>query len=153
MADIRTDVAFAVRLITAVDAEGFPAERAWELAPPVRFCADWQGKKMDPQRETEVRTLWTRECLYLRFTARYRTITVFADGEANGRRDQLWDRDVCEAFLQPPGAKAGCYTEVEVAPNGFWIDLAIAPGEKHDLRSGLRRRVRVDERNRQWQAV
>ncbi len=153
MADIRTDAAFAVRLVTAVDAEGFPAERAWEMAPPVRFCADWQGKNADPQRETEVRALWTREWLYLRFIARYRTITIYSDAEPNGRRDQLWDRDVCEVFLQPPGSKPGCYKEIEVAPNGFWIDLDIAPGKKQDLQSGLRRRANVDEQNKAWQAV
>jgi alpha-galactosidase len=153
MADIRRDVTFAVRLVTAVDTEGFPAERAWVLAPPVIFCADWQGKHMDPQRETEVRALWTNEWLYLRFIARYRTITVFSDAEANGRRDQLWDRDVCEVFLQPPGAEPGRYKEVEVAPNGFWIDLDIAPGEKHDLHSGLLRRVNIDEQSHLWQAV
>ena len=153
MADIRRDVAFAVRLVTAVDAEGFPAERAWVVAPPLFFCADWQGKHMDPQRETEVRALWTSEWLYLRFVARYRTITVFSDAEASGRRDQLWDRDVCEVFLQPPGSKAGCYKEIEVAPNGFWIDLHIASGEKRDFQSGLRRRVTIDERKKQWDAL
>jgi alpha-galactosidase len=153
MTDIRRDVAFAVRLVGAVDAEGFPADRAWVVAPAVRFCADWRGKHMDPQRETEVRAIWTSECLYLRFVARYRTITVFSDAEANGRRDQLWDRDVCEVFLQPPGSNPGCYREIEVAPNGFWIDLDIAPGEKRDLQSGLQRRVNVDEPNRSWQAV
>jgi len=152
MADIRRDMALAVRLVTALDAEGFPAEGAWGVAPPVSFCADWQGKHMDPKRETEVRALWTHAWLYLRFIARYRTITVFSDAEANGRRDQLWDRDVCEVFLQPPGSKPRGYKEIEVAPNGFWIDLDIAPGEKHNLQSGLRRRVNLDEQDRMWQA-
>ena len=45
--------------------------------------------------------------LWLRFRCRYRTVTVFADSEANGRRDQLWDRDVAEVFLQTdPSAAA-----------------------------------------------
>jgi alpha-galactosidase len=153
MTNLRTDTAFAVRLLAGTDAEGFPAERAWELAPPTCFCADWQGKNADPQRETEVRMLWTRERLYLRFSARYRTITIFPDAEPNGRRDQLWDRDVCEVFLQPPGSQAGCYKEIEVAPNGHWIDLDIAPGEKHDLRSGLRRQASVDRQDKTWRAV
>lgn len=153
MADIRTDVAFAVRLATAAGAEGFPAERAWEMAPPVCFCADWQGKQMDPKRETEVRALWTREWLYLRFIARYRTITIFSDAETNGRRDQLWDRDVCEVFLQPPSSKTVCYKEIEIAPNGFWIDLDIAPGGKRDLQSGLLHRANIDEQNKTWQAL
>jgi hypothetical protein len=30
--------------------------------------------------------------------------------------------------------------------------LDIAPGEKRDLKSGLRRRVRIDEKSRMWKA-
>ena len=37
-----------------------------------------------------------------------------------------------------------------MSPNGFWIDLDIAPGEKHDLRSGLKRRVVLDESQKVW---
>jgi alpha-galactosidase len=153
MSDIRTDTAFAVRMVGVADVEGFPPERAWETAPPVCFNADWQGKNADRQRETEVRLLWNPEFLFLRFDARYRSITVFADAEPSGRRDGLWDRDVCEVFLQPRGSNPNCYKEIEVAPNGFWIDLEIAPGEKRDLRSGLRRRVNIDEQTKQWHAV
>jgi alpha-galactosidase len=147
------DTATAVRLVSATDAEGFPADAAWETAPPIRFSADWQGRNTDAQRQTEVRLLWTPETLYLRFDAAYRAITVFADADSNGRRDQLWDRDVCEVFIQPDPSELHRYKEIEVAPNGFWIDLDIAPGEKHDLRSGLRRRVDVDEKLRRWRAV
>jgi len=153
MADIRTNTAFAVRMTGAADAEGFPPERAWDTSPPVCFSADWQGKNADAQRETRVRLLWNEEFLFLRFDARYRSITVFGDAEPSGRRDGLWDRDVCEVFLQPPCSNAGCYKEIEVAPNGFWIDLEIAPGEKRDLQSALRRRVNIDEAQRQWHAV
>jgi alpha-galactosidase len=136
-----------------MDAEGFPLDTSWETAPPVSFCADWQGKNPDSGRETQVRLLWTPEFLFLRFDAWYRDITVFPDAEANGRRDYLWDRDVCEAFLQPDLSDSRKYKEIEVAPNGFWIDLDIAPGEKHDLQSGLRRRVSIDAERRQWRAA
>ena len=152
MADLATQTAIAVRLTGGSDAEGFPREAAWENAPPIRFNADWQGKNPDPGRGTEVRLLWTTEMLHLRFEARYTTITVFPDAEANGRRDHLWDRDVCEVFLQPNPAEPRRYKEFEIAPNGFWIDLDIAPGEKHDLRSGLRRRVKLDEQKSAWRA-
>ena len=152
MADLATDTAIAVRLAGPLDGEGYPQESAWENAPPIRFNADWQGKNADPERSTEVRLLWSGEALYLRSEARYRTITVFPDAEANGRRDHLWDRDVCEAFLQPDPAEPRRYKEFEVAPNGFWIDLDIAPGAKHDLQSGLRRRVKINERNKTWRA-
>jgi alpha-galactosidase len=149
---MRSDTVTAMRLAGTTDAEGFPAEAAWEAAPPLRFSADWRGLNADPGRETEVRVLWTPENLFLRFWARYCSITVFPDADARGWRDRLWERDVCEVFLQTDPAQAG-YKEFEVAPNGFWIDLDIAPGEKRDLRSGLRRRARIDEATKCWRAV
>jgi hypothetical protein len=137
---------------STIDAQGFPLASAWEIAPLIRFDTDWQGLNADAERATQVRLLWTAESLYLRFDARYRTITVFPDAEASGRRDHLWDRDVCEAFLQPNPCERRRYKEFEIAPNGFWIDLDIAPGEKHDLESGLKRRTEIDTGNKQWRA-
>ncbi len=145
-----TPTATAVRLLSAPDLQGFPPASAWRMAPPICFDADWQGKNSDPLRETEVRLLWTPENLYLRFQAHYRSITVFPDSEPDGRRDLLWDRDVAEAFLQPDPAAPRRYKEFEVSPNGFWIDLDIACGKKHDLGSGLTRRVSIDEKSKQW---
>jgi len=144
--------AVASRLAEPGDSEGLPTAALWERAAPLRFNADWQGRNADPERETEVRLLWTPEVLFLRFRARYRTITVFSDAEANGRRDQLWDRDVAEAFLQPDRSNLRRYKEFEVSPNGFWIDLDIAPGEKHDLKSGLKPRVLLSESQNIWTA-
>lgn len=149
---VKREKAVAVRFTEPCDAEGFPMPSSWKLASPLCFDADWQGKNPDPERETEVRLLWTPETLFLRFQSRYRTITIFPDAEASGRRDQLWDRDVAEVFLQPDRSNLRCYKEFEVSPNGFWIDLDIAPGEKHDLKSGLKRRVIVDEAKRIWVA-
>lgn len=144
--------AVAIRMTEPCDAEGFPLRSSWEIAAPLQFNADWQGKNADPQRETEIRLLWTPKILFLRFRARYRSITVFQDAEPNGRRNQLWDRDVAEAFLQVDRTLLRRYKEFEVSPNGFWIDLDIAPGEKHDLKSGLRRRVVLDEVKKTWVA-
>src|SRR5215469_12781890 len=135
---------------STLDSQGFPPSSSWELAVPHYFNTDWQGRNADSKRATEVRLLWTPENLYLRFDARYRTITVFADAEPSGRRDHLWDRDVCEAFLQPDASEPRRYKEFEVAPNGFWIDLDIAPGPQHDLKSGLRCRAEVDDVHKQW---
>jgi Carbohydrate family 9 binding domain-like len=142
--------AVAVRMAELPDAEGFPKQSSWEFAAPLRFNADWQGKNADPARETEVRLLWTSETLFLRFRAKYRDITVFTDADSNGRRDQLWDRDVAEVFLQPDKSQVRRYKEFEVSPNAFWIDLDIGPGQKHDLKSGLRRRVVLNEAAKTW---
>ena len=142
----------AVRMTQVPDSEGFPQELAWRAASAIRFSADWAGRNADPQLETEVRVLWSPETLHLKFTAKYRLITVFADSEPHGRRDQMWDRDVAEAFLQPSSSPANCYKEFEVSPNGLWIDLDIAPGQKRDLKSGLQRRASVDGQRKTWQA-
>lgn len=134
------------------DADGFPAQSLWGFASPLQFEADWQGRNADPGRATEVRLLWTSDSLFLRFYVKYRVISIFSDGEPSGRRDQLWDRDVAEVFLQPDPSIPSRYKEFEVSPNGFWIDLDIGLGEKRDLKSGLRRRVVLSEVNKVWVA-
>ena len=128
-----------------------PAQ-VWSTATPVTFCSDWQGRNPAPDLETRVRALWSPETLYLRFECRYRELHVFTDSDPNGRRNQLWDRDVAEAFLQPDPSEPHAYKEFEVSPNGFWIDLDIAPGTKPDLNSGMRRSVVVDEKAHTWTA-
>lgn len=125
----------------------------WESAEPIRFCADWQGRNSDSSLETEVRVLWSLSFLYLRFTCRYQDLFVFEDSDPNGRRNHLWDRDVAEAFLQPPDSKGlRFYKEFEIAPNGMWIDLDISPSGLADLKSGLAQSVHLDAQKRIWTA-
>jgi alpha-galactosidase len=124
----------------------------WEMAAAVTFCSDWQGKNPDPNRETRVRVMWSLDTLYLRFECRYRVLHLFEDSDPNGRRDQLWDRDVAEAFLQPDPSQPRAYKEFEISPNGLWIDLDISPGGKADLKSGMQRSVVLDERAHTWAA-
>jgi alpha-galactosidase len=145
-----SSTAEAARYDGVLDAEGFPDESAWKTARTLRFNSDWQGKNPDDARATEVRLLWTSEMLYLKFQANYRNITVFADAKLSGWRDELWDRDVVEVFLQPDSSDPLKYKEFEVSPNGFWIDLDISHGERQDLQSGLRRRAHIDEQNKKW---
>lgn len=125
---------------------------AWKAATPISFCSDWQGKNSAPARQTTVRALWSPEMLYLRFECRYRELNLFPDSDPDGRRDQLWERDVAEAFLQPDPAQSHAYKEFEVSPNGMWIDLDIAPGVKPHLNSGMMRSVFLDEEAHTWSA-
>lgn len=124
----------------------------WRTAAPATFCSDWQGLHPDPERQTEVRVLWTPKTLYLRFECRYRELFVFADSDPGGRRDHLWDRDVAEAFLQPDPSRTRYYREFEVSPNGMWIDLDIFPHGLRDLKSGLTRSVWLDREGHKWAA-
>jgi alpha-galactosidase len=140
----------ATYLVSEIELNASQTAEDWEIARPVVFRSDWQGKNPDPGRETTVRVLWTRRTLYLRFECRYRELYLFADAEPNGRRDHLWDRDVAEAFLQPDPSRARFYKEFEVSPNGMWIDLDISPNGLADLKSGLQRSVFLDEESRIW---
>ena len=124
----------------------------WQTAGPVSFCSDWQGENPDPERETQVRVLWSRDTLYLRYECRYRELYLFDDADANGRRDHLWDRDVAEAFLQPDPSRERYYKEFEVSPNGMWIDLDVFPGGISDLKSGMQRSVVLNEKSHSWAA-
>jgi tryptophan-rich sensory protein len=144
--------AYALFLKEGVNAEGFPAPDSWGKTPAISFQRDWRGVEEDPQRATEVRVLWNSETLFLRFVSRYRELHLFTDARPDGWRNELWERDVAEAFLQPEATDPLRYKELEVSPNGFWIDLNISHGEKEELRSGLRRRVTLDEKGKTWTA-
>jgi len=147
----KTEITAAV-VSSAIRLDAAHPSAEWERAEPVRFSADWQGQNADPELETEVRVLWSQEMLYLRFVCRYRELFVFEGSEPNGRRDHLWDRDVAEAFLQPPPAVGKNYKEFEVAPNGMWIDLDVSPTGLVDLKSGLTRSVHIDKSKKIWTA-
>ena len=134
----------------ALDARHPAAE--WGAAEGISFCSDWQGKNPDADRQTQVRMLWTPKTLYLRFECRYRELFVFEDSDANGRRYQLWDRDVAETFLQPDPSRARYYREFEVSPNGMWIDLDIFPEGLRNLESEMERSVWLDREHHTWDA-
>jgi alpha-galactosidase len=142
----------AVELSEKLAAGGFPDAQSWALAPAAHFSCDWRGENADPARKTEVCVLWTSESLYLRFVCCYRTLTVFTESDADGRRYQLWERDVAEVFLQTDASQPRRYWEFEISPNGMWIDLEISPQGKRDPASGMKSRVVVDESSKIWVA-
>src|SRR5215472_5185914 len=124
----QSPIVTATRVLNPIALDATHPAAEWGRAEPVRFCADWQGRNSDPGLDTEARVLWSPSALYLRFVCRYRDLFFFEDSDPDGRRDHLWDRDVAEAFLQPPDAASPrFYKEFEVAPNGMWIDLDISP--------------------------
>lgn len=126
-----------------------PDASAWRGAPVVVFERNWQDQAPDPARRTAVRLLWTRQTLYLRFDCRYRDLHVFDEGaQADGRRYELWLRDVAEAFIQPDPGRLRHYREFEISPNGLWLELDIFPGGNNpDWASGMRHAVQV---HREW---
>lgn len=152
----RKGTIFAARVVRPISLNAEHSAPDWQSAEQICFDSDWQGKNPDPALTTEVRALWSLEMLYLHFACRYRDLFIFEDSDPNGRRDHLWDRDVAEAFLQPPDTMTPRdlairrYKEFEIAPNGMWIDLDISPAGLADLKSGMNRSVYVNEEEKIW---
>jgi len=143
----------ALHVSQDVSANGFPIAADWQRPQAIRFSHDWQGKNASPQRETEVRLLWSEFELYVRFRCAYQSIDVYPDYDLNGRRDYLWERDVAEVFLQTDRFGEKYYKEFEVSPNAQWLDLDITPqGLKH-ITSGMRIAVRSYPHLHQWTAI
>jgi hypothetical protein len=147
-----TDTLTVARIAHEIALDARHPTTEWGAAEGISFCSDWQGKNPDADRQTQVRMLWTPKTLYLRFECRYQELFVFEDSDANGRRDQLWDRDVAETFLQPDPSRARYYREFEVSPNGMWIDLDIFPEGLRNLESEMERSVWLDREHHTWDA-
>jgi len=145
-------IAVALRLTDPTDEWGFPSRDSWGKTSALLFDRDWKGENPSPAKATEVRLLWTPTTLFLRFAAKYQSLNIYPDARSDGWRDQLWDRDVAETFLQPDSSDSLKYKEFEVGPNGFWIDLDISHGQKEELHSGLKRRVVLNEVDKTWTA-
>jgi alpha-galactosidase len=142
----------AVHLEREIAIDAAQPSPLWEQACPITFCSDWRGENPEPARQTQVRTLWSDETLYVRFACRYRELFLFTDSEPNGRRDQLWDRDVAEVFLQPSLSLAENYKEFEISPNGMWIDLDVSQCGIADLKSDLKCSSFLDRERHIWSA-
>ena len=121
---------------------------------PVSFSPRLAGRRTrSPATDRSALCYGARTTLYVRFRCRYRAIDVFPDAESNGRRDELWDRDVAEVFLQPDRFGEKYYKEFEVSPNGQWLDLDITPEglrthHQRDAKLGQARRIQ----HAQWTA-
>jgi len=142
--------------VTAVQlsppAARLPTKEDWSRTVPVSFAHDWRGQNANPERKTEVRLLWNDELLFVGFQCRYRSLTVFPDASPNRRRNQLWERDVAEIFLQPDRFGQKYYREFEISPNGRWLDLDISPKGLTHINSGMRSRTNIYARRRIWTA-
>jgi hypothetical protein len=144
------DRVIAAKLQTALEKGELPSLSDWEKTQPISFCSDWRGEQTDPQRETEVRILWSRDFLFIRFRCLFREIYVYEGG--NTRRDQLWLRDVAEAFIRPDTNNLRHYQEFEISPNGDWLDLDIRSGQKTHLLCDLNSRVILHPHAYLWTA-
>ena len=126
---------------------------AWEAAQPEWLEYASLDATARPEMATEVRILWSAENLYLRYSCPFTELTVF-DSPSASEREGLWERDVVEAFIGAHPDRIGRYVELEVAPNGEQLDLAIdLPDKDLAWNGGFVSAVEVDEDAKRWTAV
>jgi alpha-galactosidase len=98
----------------------------WEKAEPVALTRYWSGESAPSHRQAEARILWSNEALFVRFICHQgEPLIVNANPQTQKKTIGLWDRDVCEIYIAPDPSVPVRYFELEAAPTGEWLDLAI----------------------------
>jgi alpha-galactosidase len=145
-------VAFAGK-VSALGADGFPHASQWADAPTTFFRHDWQGKPLAGPQSTRVQLLRDAGHLYLRFTCKYDTLSTYERAGSAEAIWPLWERDVVEVFLQAP-ERAGLksYREVEVAPNGMLMEIAVEASGKRRIVGESRGKAHIDAEHKVWTA-
>lgn len=145
-------VAFA-GAVKQVGADGFPLASQWADAPTTFFRHDWQGKTLAGPQSTRVQLLRGANELYLRFLCKYEALSTHDRAGSATDIWPLWERDVVEVFLQSPD-RAGLksYREVEVAPNGLLLEIAVEASGKKRINGESRAKAHIDAKNKVWTA-
>lgn len=140
----------AARCTAAIVADGRLTEPAWAEARPVRLEYRSGDAVAHPALSTTVRCLWTDGHLCLAYECPYTELTVF-EPRRTDERIGLWENDVVEAFIGSDPARPATYTEYQWAPNGEFLDLALADGRRDfPWSSGAESAVVVDAEARIW---
>jgi hypothetical protein len=131
-----------------------PTSPAWQKAPRVIADHDKSGAPI-PGRPTEIRSLWTKENLYLLYICPFEALNLKPDPNAAAETPRLWNWDVAEAFIGSDFENIGRYKEFQVSPQSEWVDLDIDrsdPKRQEGMRwnSGYAVKARVDAQAKIW---
>ena len=131
-----------------------PTAAHWQKAKPVFAVNDPMGAPT-PNHRTEVRSVWTDKNLYILFTAPYEQLHLIQNPSTTAETNKLWDYDVAEVFIGTDFERIRSYKELQVSPQGEWVDLHIdreKPWPEGGWRwnSGFKVKARIDEKNKIW---
>jgi hypothetical protein len=98
----------------------------WRDADSVRIDRYWSGERAPASRHAEARLLWSDQGLHVRYVCHQaEPLVVSTAPQVLTKTMGLWDRDVCEIFIAPDPKAIEHYFELEAAPTGEWLDVAI----------------------------
>jgi len=98
----------------------------WRHAQSVQVDRYWSGEAAPVSRHAEARLLWSDKALHVRYVCNQAEPLIISDEPQREKKSMgLWDRDVCEIFIAPDPTLVESYLELEAAPTGEWLDVAI----------------------------
>jgi hypothetical protein len=99
----------------------------WQLVEAVQINKYWSGVDAGIGRHAEARLLWTPQDLLIRFDCEQSEPLIINDKPfLTEKTIDLWEKDVCEAFIAPNPQTPEKYVEFEIAPTGEWLDLKVS---------------------------
>ncbi|MDR3718603.1 MAG: carbohydrate-binding family 9-like protein [Bryobacteraceae bacterium] len=134
-----------------------PASSLWRNAPSVSFERGPRNEPV-PLNRTQVLARWTPQALYFLFECPYEQLYLKPSPDTVHETNLLWDYDVAEIFVGADFEKIWQYRELQVSPQGEWVDLDIdrkEPKPEGGWRwsSGYEHAARIDEAHKIWYAA
>jgi hypothetical protein len=142
------------RALYDVSSDTNPDSAFWRKVAGIVAERDANGDAVSGYR-MEVRSRWTSENLYFLFTCPYVDLHLKPDPNTEVKTNVLWNWDVAEVFIGADIQDIRTYKELEISPQGEWIDLDIdldRPKDPHDWtwNSGYKVAARIDPRTHRW---
>jgi hypothetical protein len=131
-----------------------PAAAQWKKVQPVIAENDRYGKPVAGHR-TEIRSRWTKDNLYLLYVCPYETTFLKPAPSTATETNKLWEWDVAEVFIGTDFENIDRYRELQVSPQGEWVDLDIdrkspRPEGGWLWNSGFSVKARIDAEKKIW---
>jgi hypothetical protein len=131
-----------------------PGATQWKNVKPVIADRDRFGKPVAGHR-TEIRSRWTKDNLYLLYVCPYDELYLKPAPSTTTETNHLWDWDVAEVFIGTDFENIHLYRELQVSPQGEWVDLDIdrknpKPEGGWLWNSGFTVKARIDQGKKIW---
>jgi hypothetical protein len=126
----------------------------WKDSPAV-FAGAGPMNQPAPGYRTQIRSRWSEKYLYFLFICPYETLYLLPNPTTAAETNKLWDHDVAEVFIGGDFNNIWQYRELQVSPQGEWVDLDIdrkqqRPGGGWKWNSGYEVQARIDKEKKTW---
>jgi Carbohydrate family 9 binding domain-like len=131
-----------------------PDAPQWKSVAGVSATRNYLNEAI-PGSPTEFRSRWTEKTLYLLFICPYDELNLKPDPNAAIETPRLWNWDVGEVFIGTDFDHIGHYKELQVSPQGEWVDLDINRDDSKaaggmEWNSGYKVKARIDREHHVW---